>query len=93
MMKPMYQACADIVKDLVSNEYLFFDAAVEIKLTPHSFPFHAWGVCVSPNDVLYIMDAEQEWHELTVEDRNAALVIGSLYQRLQMMRTKYAKAS
>lgn len=92
-MKPIYQECAEIVKELVGNEYLYFDAAVEIKLTPHSFPFRAWGVCVSPNDVLYIMDAEQEWHELTVDDLNAALVIGSLYQRLQMMRTKYAKAS
>lgn len=92
-MKTIYQDCADIVRDLAGNDYLYFDAAVEIKLTPHSFPFRAWGVCVSPKDVIYLMDSDQEWHELTVNDQNAHLVIGSLYQRLQMMRTKYAKAS
>ena len=92
-MKHILQECIDIVKDLAGNEYLYFDTAVEVKLTPHSFPFAAWGVCVSPASQLYVMDNEEQWHEVTLEDDNAALVIGSLYQRLAMMRTQYAKAS
>jgi hypothetical protein len=92
-MKTIYQDCVDIVKDLVGNDNLYFEAAVEVKLTPHSFPFRAWAVCVSPKDALYLMDADEQWHELTINDQNAHLVIGSLYQRLQMMRSSYAKAS
>ena len=92
-MKNILQECTDIIKDLVGHEYLYFDSAVEVKVTPHSYPFYAWGACVSPSDSLYIMDSDQEWHEVALSDTNAALVIGSLYQRLKLMRTSYAKAS
>ncbi len=92
-MKHILQECIDIVKDLAGNEYLYFDTAVEVKITPHSFPFAAWAVCVSSADQLFVMDNEEQWHEIELQDDNAALVIGSLYQRLAMMRTQYAKAS
>ena len=92
-MKHILQECIDIVKDLAGNEYLYFDTAVEVKITPHSFPFAAWGVCVSPANQLFVMDNEEQWHEIALQDDNAALVLGSLYQRLAMMRTQYAKAS
>ena len=91
-MKNILQECTDIIKDLVGHEYLYFDSAVEVKVTPHSFPFYAWGACASPTDSLYIMDSDQQWHEVEPND-NAALLIGSLYQRLKLMRTSYAKAS
>ena len=93
MTNTIYQECADIVKELVGNEYLYFDNAVEVKVTPHSFPFMALAVCVSPKDELYVMDSDEQWHKVELEDYNAALVIGSLYQRLQLMRIQYAKAS
>jgi hypothetical protein len=86
------QECIDIIKDLAGHEYLYFDSAIEVKISPHSFPFHAWGVCVSPDDALYVMDSNQEWHGVDSEVGNAPLIIGSLYQRLQLMRRKYAKA-
>jgi hypothetical protein len=89
----MFQECKDMVKDLVGHEYLYFNSAVEVKITPHSFPFNAWAVCVSPNDDLYVMDSDEQWHQLELTDQNATLVIGSLYQRLKLMRINYAKAS
>jgi len=92
MMKNILQECTDIVRDISGNEYLYFDTAVEVKVTPHSYPFYAWGACVSPANELYIMDSDQQWHEVEPND-NAALLIGSLYQRLKLMRTNYAKAS
>lgn len=92
-MNTIFQECIDIVKDLVGNEYLYFENAIEIKVSPHSHPFAAWAVCVSPNDELYVMDSDEQWHQVEMRDGNAALVIGSLYQRLRMMRTRYAKAS
>jgi hypothetical protein len=92
-MKTIFQECVEIVKDLVGHEYLYFDTAVEVKTSPHTFPFNAWAVCVSPSNGLYVMDADQQWHQVELDDSNAALVIGSLYQRLKLMRIRYAKAS
>jgi hypothetical protein len=92
-MKSMFQECVDIVKGLVGHEFLYFNTAVEVRTSPHSFPFNAWAVSVSPKDELYIMDSEEQWHKLEMQDSNAALVIGSLYQRLMLMRITYAKAS
>lgn len=93
MTKTIYQECVEIVKDLVGTDYLYFDTAVEIKISPHTFPFAAWAVCVSLKDALYVMDSKEDWHAVELSDFNAALVIGSLYQRLKLMRINYAKAS
>ena len=93
MMKTIFQECVEIVRDLVGNDYLYFDNAVEVKVTPHTYPFSAWAVCASPKDELYVMDSDEQWHKVELEDYNAALVIGSLYQRLKLMRINYAKAS
>lgn len=92
-MNNIVQECVDIVKDLAGHEYLYFDTALEIKTSPHSFPFQAWGVCASPKNDLYVMDNDQEWHKIEPGIGNAPMVVGSLYQRLQLMRRKYARAS
>lgn len=93
MTKTIYQECVDIIKDVVGNDYLYFETAVEVKLSPHTWPFAAWAVCVSPRDELYVMDGNEQWHAVEMTDVNAALVMGSLYQRLKLMRIEYAKAS
>lgn len=93
MTKKILQECIDMITELVGHEYLYFDSAIEVRVTPHSFPFNAWAVCVSPKDQLYVMGSDEEWHEVELDDHNAALVIGSLYQRLKLMRRDYAKAS
>ena len=93
MTKIIFSECIEIVKELVGHEFLYFDTAIEVKVTPHSFPFNAWAVCVSPNNELFVMDNDEQWHQVELTDDNAALVIGSLYQRLKLMRISYAKAS
>jgi len=92
MTKTIFSECVEIVKELLGHEFLYFDTAIEVKVTPHSFPFNAWAVCVSPNNELFVMDSDEEWHQVELTDDNA-LVIGSLYQRLKLMRISYAKAS
>lgn len=92
-MKTILQESIDIIKDIAGHDYLYFNDAVEVKTTPHTHPFAAWAVCVSTNDELFVMDSDEEWHQVSLEDMNAALVIGSLYQRLKLMRIHYAKAS
>jgi hypothetical protein len=87
------QECITIIKGLVGHEYLYFDSAVEVKVTPHTPSFAAWAVSVSPAEELYVMDVNEDWHKLELSDNNAALVVGSLYQRLRMMRVQYRKAS
>ena len=85
--------CTHIIRDLAGHDILYFDHAVEVKLNPHSLPFRAWAVCVSPADKLFVMDENEQWNELEAEDVNAVYMIGSLYQRLRLMRINYAKAS
>ena len=93
MTKTIYQECIEIVKDLVGHDYLYFESAVEVKVSPHTFPFAAWAVSISPKDEMYVMDSDEQWHKVELKDFNASLVIGSLYQRLKLMRISYAKAS
>jgi len=93
MTKTIYHECVEIVRDLVGHEPLYFETAVEVKVSPHTFPFAAWAVCVSPKEELFVMDSDEQWHQVELSDFNAALVIGSLYQRLKLMRINYAKAS
>lgn len=92
-MNNLLQDCVEIVKDLVGNDYLYFDTSIEVKTSPHTYPFSAWGVCVSPKDELYVMDSDQEWHKIEPYVGNAPLIVASIYQRLQLMRRQYAKAS
>ncbi len=92
-MNTIYYECTEIVKDLVGHDYLYFETAVEVKTSPHTYPFSAWAVSVSPKNELYVMDSDEEWHHVEAEDVNASLVLGSLYQRLKLMRIDYAKAS
>ena len=93
MTKKIYQECLEIIKDLVSNDYLYFDTSVEIKITPHTNTFSLWAACVSPQNELYVMDNHEQWHKLELNDNHAAIIVGSLYQRLKLMRIQYAKAS
>lgn len=92
-MENIIKDCVEIVKDLVEHEYLYFDTAVEVKTSPHTYPFLAWGVCVSPDDELYVMDADQQWHRIEPFVGATPLIVSSLYQRLSLMRRQYAKAS
>ena len=92
-MKTIFEECIEIVKGIAGHDFVYFNDPVEVKVTPHSYPFAAWAVCASPKDELFVMDSDEQWHQVELEDLNAALVIGSLYQRLQLMRIHYAKAS
>jgi hypothetical protein len=92
-MKTIFQECIDIIKELVGNDFLYFDSSIEVKTSPHSYPFSAWAASVSPKDELYVMDNNEQWHQVELDDTNAAMVISSLYQRLKLMRVRYSKAS
>lgn len=93
MIKKILQECKEIVRELVGHDYLYFETSAEVKATPHTHPFNIWAVSVSPKDELYVMDADEQWHKVELGDLNAGLLIGSLYQRIKLMRISYAKAS
>ncbi len=92
-MNNQLQQCIEMVKEWVGHEYLYFDTALQVKFSPHQAPFSVWGLCVSPADALYVMDSEQQWHAVEAASGADDLVIGSIYQRLTWMGSRYAKAS
>lgn len=73
-----------IIKSLVGNEFLYFGTELEIKLTPHSWPVLMWGVCVSNNDEIYLMDGGEEWHKVEEE-----VILQTLYQRMKSIEKTY----
>lgn len=85
----MKEQIIEIIKGLVGNEFLYFSTELEIKLTPHSWPVLIWGVCVSPANEIYLMDASQEWFKL---DENDDKVLHTLYQRMQSINLTYKTA-
>lgn len=92
MIQILYKDCIEIVKDLAGNEPVYFDDPLEVKTGPHSVPVRLWALCVNAN-ALYVMDNNEEWYQVELNDVNASLVIATIYQRLQFMRRRLAKAS
>lgn len=78
----MKKIIIDNVKELVGNEYLYFDDALVVKKTPHTAPVKVWAIAISPKDQIFLMDSNQEFFELEETDLNYHLVIASLYQRV-----------
>ncbi|HEV7620106.1 MAG TPA: hypothetical protein VGO09_00155 [Flavisolibacter sp.] len=93
MTKSLLAECIDIIKDMVGHEYLYFNDGIEIKPGPHIHVFTIWGVACSPRNELFIMDNNEEWHRIDLNDLHAQLIIGSIYQRIKLLRINYAKAS
>jgi hypothetical protein len=78
----MLQSIITTIRNLVGSEYLYLSEAITIKLNPHSWPLNVWAVCVSPSDELYVMDADEQWHQVSEADK---LVIPSIYQRVKLL--------
>lgn len=93
MTTNMYDECIDMVRSLAGGSNLYFEAPLEVRLSPHSFPFSAWAVCIGPQDRLALMDGSEEWHEIEKGNNSDLAMLASLYQRLKLMRINYAKAS
>jgi hypothetical protein len=86
-MKTIFQECVELTKNIAGHEFLYFDSALSLKLSPHSIPFTVWAVCVSPKDELFVMDSDEQWHQ--VKEENGSLLVGNMYQRLKLMNAKY----
>lgn len=78
----MLQDIITAIKNLVGANYLYLQDAITIKLNPHTYPVNIWAVCASPNNQLFVMDADENWFEVSEKD---ALVIPSIYQRIKAL--------
>jgi hypothetical protein len=71
------------IKELVGEGMvLYFDKALLVKVTPHTWPVQIWAVCVKDNRIA-LQDGVEMWHELEETDKNYPIVLSSLYQRIQ----------
>lgn len=61
----------------------YFDTPVTIELNP--FPISIYGVYVHKNDSVWLMDGNENWHNLTATDNNAACVAGAIFERLNVL--------
>jgi hypothetical protein len=79
------------VKALVGHEYLYFDKVLSVRTNPHAYPFNGWGVCVGPKGEVYVMDADEFWHQVE-EGKTDEVIVDSLYQRVSLLRHKFTHA-
>jgi len=93
MTPSLLRDCLELTQQLAGSEPLYFDSALQVKTSPHAHPFAAWAVCLHPGPQLQVMDADDQWHCFDMQDRDAALLLGSLYQRLRLMHAQRRKAS
>lgn len=82
--KQLLEETVATIEGMAGNEYLYFDnPAIATLLTQKTW--WAWGVCVSPSKVLYVMDATEEWHEVAETDLP---VIEALHRMVKQLRLK-----
>lgn len=93
-MEHILKEVVETIIGLVGNEFLYFNDALEVKRTPHDFDrLHIWGACVSPSGELYLMDADEQWHELQTVDQGAGEVLNSLYHRVKLIERRISSAT
>jgi hypothetical protein len=78
------------VKQMAGNNWLNLDDAIQVKKTPHSPACRIWAICISPDNVIYLMDNNEQSFPLEENDINHNLVIASLYQRVMLINKKTA---
>lgn len=86
----MKKMIVDMVRAIVGKEYLYFEDALKVKKSPHTPEVNIWGICVSPDDEIFLMDANEEWYQLEGDDLNYNLVIASLWARMKVISKKVA---
>lgn len=64
---------------------LYFDTAVSVKPTPHFHLCSIWAIAVEGKKV-FLMVADQSWHQLEASDTNANLVASSVLQRIKLLK-------
>lgn len=86
-MKHDYNHIVFLVKDLAGNQYYYFDSPFEVDQEWQSITF--WAICVSPSDVLYLMDGSQEWHEVQPN----AYFLPQLLNKMLLINNQHQKKS
>lgn len=92
----MLKAIATIMRELCSHDHLYFDTPLKVKRAPNAPALHFWAASVSPAGDVYVMDADQEWHQVEQREQDAQ-VMESLFHRVrflkQQLQTKQQEAA
>jgi hypothetical protein len=65
---------------------IYFDTPVRIKSTPHFEVFTAHGVWAHGVNGVWVLDGLGQWHQLAEKQVNVDYIIGSVAQRLRLMK-------
>lgn len=79
----LYKELVSTIKEIAGNSYLYFERGIHAKITTFCAPFEMWGVCVSPEDAIYVMDSSFQWHlvEDCIEDQR---ILMRLYRHFHL---------
>lgn len=85
----MKKQIIDLVKKMAGHNYLYLDSVLQVKKSPHSPSASIWAIAISPDDNIWLMDANEQWFELEDSDINYSLVLSTLFQRVQTIYKNY----
>jgi hypothetical protein len=79
----MYNSIIENVKALAGNEFLYFDKPLKVTEGSQVIPpVNIWAVSVDPNDIIYVMDADEQWYKVEKSD---VVVIVPLHRKIDKM--------
>lgn len=84
------QLIVETVRHLVGVDYLYLDSPLVVNPGPFDGPTF-WAVCISPQNQIYLMDADEQWHQVQPTDVNYEAVLQVLNQRLGLILNRMNK--
>lgn len=79
----LIEKCKELLPE--RNKPVMFDTAMIVKNSPHNEICRCYGVVVTDDDELKLMDAEEKWHIVLPNQVMVEFVLQTLYQRLKTM--------
>lgn len=73
------------INELAGHEYLYFDSAIIIRKSP--IEISIWGVCVSNDERLMVMDSLQEWYP--VHESRDRLILELVNRKVKQVAKQY----
>lgn len=81
----------DIKRLLVIKTPIYLTTPIVVKTSPHTEIYRCYGVNLTIDNKLMLMDADEEWHEILPNQVNAGYVLQSVFQRLKAMQLETEK--
>ncbi len=80
----MIEECKKLVPE--RDKPVLFETPMIVKISPHTEVMRAYGVLVTGQGELKVMDIDHQWHIVLPNQLMIQFVVNTLYQLLKLMK-------